>query len=471
MIDRASCQQVFIITLLLALTAGLWPVAATTQTLSVDKVQVRLWNRFADALLVLHQRQIAGRQIRTTESVGGYATNLNFYREIRYFDARDERLLSEIQWESDKPDRVHAIAVYVYDDAGRLSHDYLARYLPEHRNAPVQTLINVHHRDDELWAFRQFDASNARIYEQCSGRFFGEPFMASIEEHEMPLNTGVMPPGVSEALYQSCFGSLPTSAEPLIESLLTLARPAAPGTPNDGGSDDREAAEHRIELLTGLIAITPDKPQWYVQRGELYFQLQEFDLAIDDFSKAIALDDDQDDARFGRGMALGRAGRIAEGIADLDVYIQRHPDSSRAHTKRGVRYIWLGDLERAERDLSRAVELDPANAEAHDDLGVIHAQQQRYDRAASHFQAAIDRDPSYQKAHHNLAMVQHLTGQNDAALVRIGQALQLAPQSRNSLLLKAAILDALGRKDEARAISEHAEFLPEGNWSERFSVQ
>ena len=59
------------------------------------------------------------------------------------------------------------------------------------------------------------------------------------------------------------------------------------------------------------------------------------------------LDDKQDNAYFGRGMALGRMGLVDEGIADLSVFILRHPESSVAYTKRGVRSIWRNNLPEA----------------------------------------------------------------------------------------------------------------------------
>ena len=43
-----------------------------------------------------------------------------------------------------------------------------------------------------------------------------------------------------------------------------------------------------------------------------------------------------------------RAVGARDAIADLDVYIQRHPGSSVAYTKRGVRNIWRNDLAAAE---------------------------------------------------------------------------------------------------------------------------
>ena len=79
----------------------------------------------------------------------------------------------------------------------------------------------------------------------------------------------------------------------------------------------------------------------------------------------------------------------------------------------------------------------PKNAEAHDDLGVIYAQRRDYEKAAQHFQATIRSEPSYQKAYHNLAMVHYLTERNELALAVVDQALQLAPDARDSLLLRA----------------------------------
>ena len=234
---------------------------------------------------------------------------------------------------------------------------------------------------------------------------------------------------------------------------------------------DAEAMQDRVDAVSRQIRARPDAAELYVQRGEAYFKLREFDKAIDDYSTAIRLDDRQDDAWFGRGMAYGRSGEIDKGIADLGVYIQRHPKSSLAHTKRGVRYLWKGDEANAEKDLAEAIALDPRNAEAHDDLGVIRARRGDYDKAAEHFNMTIRHDPTYQKAYHNLAMVYYLINREPQALTAVNVSLKLAPEDRNALLLKSKILESLGRHDEARRVREEAEFLPAGNWSEQMPVQ
>jgi len=232
----------------------------------------------------------------------------------------------------------------------------------------------------------------------------------------------------------------------------------------------REEALVALQQYNRLIEAAPGVAVFYTQRGDAYYALNDLYGAMENYTAAIKLDDRQDKAYFGRGMALGRTGLVDEGIADLDVYIQRHPDSSVAYTKRGVRNIWRNKLAEAERDLTRAIELDPANAEAHDDLGVVHAKHSRIGLAAKHFSTAIRLDPGYQKAYHNLAICFHLRGQNQEALEIVDAGLQLDPDSRDSLLLKSTVLEALGRTGEAKGIAERAEFLPESNWSERSDV-
>ncbi len=230
-------------------------------------------------------------------------------------------------------------------------------------------------------------------------------------------------------------------------------------------------AEPSIEKLTALIDAGEENAQLYIQRGDLYFEKREFFDAVEDYTSAIELDPEADQAYFGRGMALARQGFIDEGIADVTEFIKRNPESSLAYTKRGVRYIWKKEYDKAEKDLTKAIELDPNNSEAHDDLGVIYARKKDYQNAIHHFSTTIRLDPSYQKGYHNLAMTLFLVGEDDEALMRIDQALALNSNHRDALLLKSHILEELGRHEEAAALKEDAEFLPETNWSESVPVE
>jgi len=464
---RIGCS--FIVGMLIVTLAAPLQAKQRLTPLKEDTKQVAQWNRFADSLYTLHQSIINTHSIRTEKEVGGYGgvTAGDFYTEIRYYDSKRNILLSKVQWELERPEVVHNIEIFIYDDDGQLVRDYYAGYLPHFRNAPLHTMINFYGDEEGLKSFRQFDASGERIYEQCTGLHFAENVDISLESDAWLAPNGDALNLMSSEAYIACFGDTPKVVGKYIDPLVEL--PKDKQVNDVSAVDDYAVVSERIEKLTKAINQTVKRAPLYTKRAEQYFNLGELDKAEQDLSRAIELDAKHSQAWFWRGMVRGRLGKITEGIADLSVFIQRHPNSSLAHTKRGVRYIWNGQLGKAEQDLKRAVELNPANAEAHDDLGVLFAQQQKLDKAMNHFKTTIRLEPGYQKAHHNLATALYLQGQAQAALHSVNTSLQLSPNDRNSLMLKSEILSGLGRNTEAVTIREQAEFLPEGNWSERFS--
>lgn len=176
-----------------------------------DKTHVRTWNDFADACVALHKQQIANAKVREETRVGGYVNTPEFYVEHTYFDADTGAMLSRMQWEKDHPERLHACEVYVRDQQGRVVRDYAAAFLPTGRNAPVQTLINLHVYNDGLHAFRQFDATGDRIYEYCEGKWNGKPVQLRLFEEDIYGNS----PLTSSPEYGACFQGMPKKPDRL----------------------------------------------------------------------------------------------------------------------------------------------------------------------------------------------------------------------------------------------------------------
>ncbi len=473
-IRRTTSKGALALAALCLLGATAAPAAPEYSRLEVDHDQVRRWNRFADALHALHRYRVERRAVETAESTGGYADDPEFYREVRYRDAETGRLLSRIQWERARPERVHMIEVRIYDDRGRLTRDYLAAYLPRHRNAPVQTLINFHGYDDELHGFRQFDASGRRIYEQCRGEHFGEEVFISLEEHELPPYATPGTGALGSPAYVACFEDVPLAPGRRLDPLSELPRAAdlRVAEADGAGPATTDDAERRLARAERALQSRPEDAGLYLRRGRARLNLRELEGAIEDFTRAIALDDTLDDAYLWRGMARGRAGELDSAVADLTVYLRSNPKDSHGFTKRGVRHLWQGDLRSAEMDFRRAIALDPGNAEAHDDLGVILANRREYDRAHEQFTTVVELDPGYQKGWHNLAMVHYLTGRHERALHAVNESLRLAPNDGDGLRLKGQILLATGREQEALALFERADFAPgHKHWTERFPAQ
>lgn len=184
-------------------------IYAESQPSTGDNDHVTRWNKFVDDIHALHKRQIKKYDYRVETRIGGYSGDLKFYKEEKFIDKASGRLLSIIQWEREHPDHIHSIDVYVYDKKGRVKRDYSALYLTFSRNAPQQTLVNLYAYNGDLKAWRQFDASNERIGERCSGTYKGKKVDIEMDDMDILDATDVKDGPFSKPDYKACFRGLP----------------------------------------------------------------------------------------------------------------------------------------------------------------------------------------------------------------------------------------------------------------------
>jgi tetratricopeptide (TPR) repeat protein len=69
--------------------------------------------------------------------------------------------------------------------------------------------------------------------------------------------------------------------------------------------------------LSAAIQLAPQNPYLYYDRATLYAQRNDYQRAIDDYTRAIQLEERLAEAWYNRGLAKLHAKRIDEGIADL----------------------------------------------------------------------------------------------------------------------------------------------------------
>lgn len=174
-----------------------------------DSDHVQTWNRFAGEVYALHKKLIAGKDIRKTEKKGGYDGMPEFYNEVEYIDKKTGNLISRILWESENPDQIHVIEVNVHDNKNRVIRSFTAAFLPGYRNAPNQTLIHLYnYNGDKLTAFRTFDASGERIYEQCEGKHKGKQVWISLEDVDIAAAENTPDSVMFKPEYKACFQDL-----------------------------------------------------------------------------------------------------------------------------------------------------------------------------------------------------------------------------------------------------------------------
>lgn len=199
------------VTLVFAL-AGMVTLADDVRPINPNADHVERWNWFVDAVYALHKKQTRDRKLNRKERIGGYYRDPEFFREEQFIDAKSGHHLGTIQWEREHPDRIHSIEVYVRDAQGRVLRDYSALFLTHSRNAPQQTLINLHAYNGKLHAFRQFDATDNRIFERCTGMYKGKKVSLEYDEIQL-LEYEDQPQGpLTTPLYKACFNNLPVKS-------------------------------------------------------------------------------------------------------------------------------------------------------------------------------------------------------------------------------------------------------------------
>ena len=94
-----------------------------------------------------------------------------------------------------------------------------------------------------------------------------------------------------------------------------------------------------------------------------------FQGAIDEYSKAIALDARHFKALFNRGFSYDKTGRYDLALDDYTAALDVEPGNSYAHYNRGITKDRKGDYVGAVTDFTTAINLEPGNADFYHNRG------------------------------------------------------------------------------------------------------
>ena len=174
--------------------------------------------------------------------------------------------------------------------------------------------------------------------------------------------------------------------------------------------------------LFSAEAAASNEAKKYNERGNASYNSKNYDQAIAEFTKAIELSPQFEEAYNNRGVAKFSKRDYSGAVADYTKAIESFPGYVIAHHNRGFALIEQGDYQRASADCTRALELDPKDDYAY-----------------------ACRGRAYLKL-----------GRLSEALADAHRSLQLRPSDATNLLDRAYILEALGRREEAIADASRA---------------
>lgn len=214
-------------------------------------------------------------------------------------------------------------------------------------------------------------------------------------------------------------------------ALTCAAMPVAAGSIEEGRKffDDKKWEEARAEFQTVADA-EPDNPLGHFWLGRVSFELDEHDLSIGFFKKAVELEETNGEYWHWTGRANGVKARTVS-------------------TMRQLPYAF-----KIKKGFVKAVELDPENMDARRDLIQFYIEAPRLvggstEKAREVLKPIAELDPI--EGMNVEAKILNAEGESEAALEKSKAAIEGRPEEENYHITLGDIYASMDRKDEARA--------------------
>ena len=209
----------------------------------------------------------------------------------------------------------------------------------------------------------------------------------------------------------------------------------------------------------GFLKLDAPVTDYYriVDTAEDLLSKRQYDAAIVQLRKAVAMHPEEAVVQNSLGVALARTGNPQEAIQHFRKLLELSPDFPDAHANLGAALLGMGRVDDAIAELEKALALSPEYAEAHSNLGTALAQKDRLDQAIVHLRKAVEYAPGDATARRKLALALYMNGNVNEALPHAEQAVKDSGGEDLTLLsLLARVYAQMGRIPDAVRIARQA---------------
>jgi len=190
---------------------------------------------------------------------------------------------------------------------------------------------------------------------------------------------------------------------------------------------DRDDDNTAILEFTEAIRLDPNYSDAYAYRARAYNGKEDYDRALADGNTALRLNPNNAIAYYGRGNTYyyGKSD-YDRAIADLAQAIRLNPNYALAYYSRGNIYDEKKDYDRAIADYTQAIKINSNYADVYIDRGAMyHNVKKDYDRAIADYTQAIRINPNYAMAYNNRGLSYQAKGDTVRANADFAKAREL----------------------------------------------
>jgi len=158
-----------------------------------------------------------------------------------------------------------------------------------------------------------------------------------------------------------------------------------------------------LKFYTLATKYNPASYRGHNEIGVIYLNdYQDYDKAIMEFEKAIAINPSFDQAYDNLGVAYDHKGNLDEAIVQHKKAIELNPYNAKSFNNLGNAYNKLNRFDEAIANYQNALKLNPDYKAVYNNLGVIYYKKGMYKEAREYWEHALKIDPNFKMVQENL---------------------------------------------------------------------
>jgi serine/threonine protein kinase/Tfp pilus assembly protein PilF len=152
--------------------------------------------------------------------------------------------------------------------------------------------------------------------------------------------------------------------------------------------------EKRIRILEEIATKYPKEKRVHYNLGIHYWNKKEFSAAIDEYTKALALDPNYGSALNGLGYTYADMGNYEKAIESFEKYASVSPGDANPLDSLAEIYFQIGQLDKSIEEYRKALEAQSDFFEAYWRVAYVYALKEEYQKALDCIDQLVDRAPS-----------------------------------------------------------------------------
>lgn len=195
--------------------------------------------------------------------------------------------------------------------------------------------------------------------------------------------------------------------------------------------------------------------------GSQYLQRGHYDIAAQEFGRAVANNPQDPKAHMMLGVAYYWLGQVDKSLEEYQKSLELDPHSAQVYMLIGISLAWEGNTRGAYSEFKTAAKINPGRADVQMNLGSVEESMGMIQNALSHLRKATSLGPKNPLYHYQLGMLYLRLGRYDEATDEFASALEIFPDYEDALLEMGSMAERDHHLSKALDDFDHAVDLKE----------